>query len=42
MGVGGLLAVAGGLGSLFLVLREMRGWAPALRGAAVGLALTNL
>jgi hypothetical protein len=26
MGVGGLVAVAGGLWFLFLVLREMRGW----------------
>lgn len=35
MGVGGLVAVAGGLWFLFLVLREMRGWWPtrALRAA---------
>ena len=36
MGLGGLVAVAGGLWFLFLVLREMRSWwpAPAVRAAA--------
>ena len=40
MGVGGLLAVAGGLWFLFLVLREVRGWWRA-RGAAAEFAITS-